>query len=192
VAIVRIPTFTAETAAALRQAAEEASHRSITRMIVDLRGTIGGEIADAAPAAALFTGKGTVAKVVSRRAVIAPLEAATERIWKGRTVILTDDATGGPSEVFAAAVHDRADGTTVGETTVGMAIVQRPVPTEAGGILYMTVGRYVSPSGAVLGGRGLSPDERVLVFPGESDAKDPILTRGLEVVRGASLSRHAA
>jgi len=66
------------------------------------------------------------------------------------------------------------------------------VPTEAGGILYMTVGRYVSPSGAVLGGRGLNPDERVLVFPGESDAKDPILTRGLEVVRGASLSRHAA
>ncbi|HKD12563.1 MAG TPA: S41 family peptidase [Thermoanaerobaculia bacterium] len=192
VAIVRIPTFSEETAAALRQAAEEASRRSITRMIVDLRGTIGGEIAEAAPAAAVFTGKGTVAKVVSRRAMIAPLEAGTERIWKGRTVILTDDATGGPAEVFAAAVHDRADGTTVGETTVGMAIVQRPVPTEAGGILYMTVGRYVSPSGAVLGGRGLNPDEKVLVFPGESDAKDPILTRGLEVVRGASLSRHAA
>ncbi len=29
----------------------------------------------------------------------------------------------------------------------------------------MTVGRYVSPSGQVLGGKGLTPDERVLVLP---------------------------
>ncbi len=192
VAIVRIPTFTPESAGALRQAADEANRRSITRMIVDLRGTIGGEIAQAGPAAAVFTGKGPVAKVVSRKVVLAPLEASGERAWKGRTVILTDDATGGPAEVFAAAVHDRAEGTTVGEATVGMAIVQRPVATEAGGTLYMTVGRYVSPSGAVLGGKGLAPDERVLVFPGEAESKDPILTRGLEVVRGASPSRRAA
>ena len=48
----------------------------------------------------------------------------------------------------------------------------------------MTVGRYVSPSGQVLGGKGLSPDERVIVFPGESGDRDAILERGLEVARG--------
>jgi hypothetical protein len=56
----------------------------------------------------------------------------------------------------------------------------------------MTVGRYVSPSGQVLGGKGLVPDERVLVVPGEPGASDPILDRGLELVRGDSVARKAA
>ena len=77
-------------------------------------------------------------------------------------MVLTDDATGGAAEVFAAALHDRADATTVGETTVGMAIVQRQVPTQSGGSLFMTVGRYLSPSGTPLGGKGLAPDGSLL------------------------------
>jgi len=192
VAIVRIPSFTRTTAEALRQAVEEANRRSISRIILDLRGSIGGEIADAGPSAAIFTGKGMIAKVVSRRVTLAPLEATGERLWKGRTIVLTDEATGGPSEIFAAALHDRADAVTVGEATVGMAIVQRPIPTESGGTIYMTVARYLSPSGTPLAGRGLAPDERVIVFPGEAESKDPILTRGLEVARGASPVRRAA
>ena len=81
---------------------------------------------------------------------------------------------------------------TVGETTVGMAVLQRPVPTQSGGTLVMTVGRYVSPSGSVLAGKGLVPDDRVLVFPGDTGAKDSILERGLEVARGARPGRRAA
>jgi carboxyl-terminal processing protease len=111
--------------------------------------------------------------------------------------VLTDDATGGAAEIFAAALHDRAQAVTVGETTVGMAIVQRAVTTESGGTLYMTVARYVSPSGTPLAGRGLSPDDRVVVFAdqsagGKSPAGDPILDRGLEVARGAVPRRRAA
>jgi carboxyl-terminal processing protease len=192
VAIVRIPSFTRETADAVRQALEEVNRRSISRVILDLRGSIGGEIADAGPSAALFTGKGPIAKVVSRKATLPSLEVTGERLWKGRTVILTDDATGGPSEVFAAALHDRAEGITVGEATVGMAIVQRPIPTESGGTLYMTVARYLSPSGTPLAGHGLAPDDRVIVFPGEAEGKDLILTRGLEIARGAAPAKRAA
>jgi carboxyl-terminal processing protease len=159
---------------------------------VDVRGAIGGEISDAVPAVSLFAGKGIVAKVVARKVALPPLESTGERLWKGRTVVLTDDSTGGAAEVFAAALHDRADATTVGETTVGMAIVQRQVPTQSGGSLYMTVGRYLSPSGTPLGGKGLAPDDRVIVFPGEPGAKDAILERGLEVARGATPARRAA
>ena len=192
VAIVRIPAFTQATGEALRQAIEEANRRSISRMIVDLRGTISGEIALVTPSASFFVGKGLIAKVVSRKAQLPPLEGSGERLWKGKTVVLTDDATGGAAEVFAAALHDRAEAMTVGEATVGMAIIQRLVPTESGGTLYMTVGRYVSPSGSMVGGKGLIPDDRVIVFPGEGEAKDPILNRGLELVRGSEKSRRAA
>jgi C-terminal processing protease CtpA/Prc len=133
-----------------------------------------------------------VARAVSRRVTLPPLESAGERLWKGRTVVLMDDATGGAAEVFAAALHDRAEATTVGETTVGMAIVQKAVPTQLGGTLYMTVGRYISPSGTQLAGKGVAPDDRVIVFPGETGGKDAILERGLEVARGTTPARRAA
>ena len=176
----------------MRKELDEASRRSINSVVLDLRGSIGGEIADAAPAAALFVGKGPIATVVSRKATEKPLEATGDPVWKGKVVLLIDDSTAGAAEVFAAALHDRVKAPTVGETTVGMAIIQKNVPTEEGGNLFMTVGRYVSPSGQVLGGKGLSPDERVIVIPGEGGDRDAILERGLEVARGETAARKAA
>jgi len=189
--IVKIPVFTASTGEALRKAIDEAGRRSIDRLVLDLRGSIGGDVADVAPSATLFVGRGPIARIVSRKVPLKPLEATGERIWKGRTVLLTDEATGGPAEVFVAALKDRANATTVGTATAGMAIVQRLVPTGSGGSLFMTVGRYQSPSGTILGGKGLSPDERVITFPGDTESHDPILERGLEVAR-RGVARRAA
>jgi carboxyl-terminal processing protease len=191
--IVRVPAFTPGTAEDLRKAIDEARQRSVSKLVLDVRGAIGGEVENAAAAAAPFVGKGPVARMVSRKLTVAPVEAAGERLWNGQTVVLIDDATAGAAEVFAAALHDRAAATTVGESTVGMAVVQRQVPTPSGGMLWMTVGRYVSPSGTQLGGRGLSPDERVLVLPGDGPGdKDPILERGLEIARNPASARKAA
>jgi hypothetical protein len=50
----------------------------------------------------------------------------------------------------------------------------------------------VSPSGQVLGGKGLTPDDRVIVLPGESGDRDLILERGLELVRGSAPAQKAA
>lgn len=191
VAIVKIPSFDANTAAAVRKELEEAQRRNITRAILDLRGSIGGEIEQAAPVASLFLSKGPVASVVTRKAAIKPLEATGNPVWSGRVVVLMDDSTAGPAEILAGALRDRGHATTVGETTVGMAIVQRSVPTHEGGTLYMTIGRYVTPSGQVLGGKGLTPDERVIVFPGETGDRDTILERGLEIVRGEAAQKAA-
>jgi C-terminal processing protease CtpA/Prc len=133
-----------------------------------------------------------VARLVSRKLESKPLEATAEKIWNGRTIVLVDDATGGAPEVFAAALRDRAGAVTVGQPTVGMAIQQRLVPTESGGSLFLTIGRYVSPSGTPLGSRGLTPDERVVTYPGDSSSRDAILERGLELAREGATARRAA
>ena len=191
VAIIKIPSFDAGTAAAVRKELEEAQRRSISRVVLDLRGSIGGDIEQAAPVASLFLAKGPVATVMTRKAVLKPLEASGNPVWNGKVVVLMDDSTAGPAEVLAGALRDRGHATTVGETTVGMAIVQRSVPTREGGTLYMTIGRYVTPGGQVLGGKGLTPDERVVVFPGETGDRDLILEKGLEIAR-ADAERKAA
>lgn len=192
VAVIKIPAFNAAALAAVRKDLEEAKRLQITKVIVDLRGSIGGDITDAVPLAALFVGKGPVATVVARKVATRPLESQSDAVWTGKTVVLMDDSTAGPAEVFAAALHDRAKAPTIGETTVGMAIIQKAVPTSEGGSLYMTVGRYVSPSGQILGGKGLSPDERIVVFPGENPDHDRILDRGLELIRAETPAAKAA
>ena len=197
VGIIRLPAITPATAAQLREAIGEAGKRSVSKLIVDVRGAIGGDVDNAAAAAGPFVGKGSIARVVSRKVVVAPVDAAGEKVWTGQTIVLIDDSTAGAAEVFAAALHDRAPATTVGEATVGMAVVQRQVPTASGGTLWMTVGRYVSPAGTPLGGKGLSPDERVLVLPGEGAGekdkdRDPILERGLEIARNPASIRKTA
>ena len=192
VAIIKIPAFTPTTAAAVKKELDEASRRGLSAVILDLRGSIGSDPAAAAPVASLFVGKGPIATVATRKITAKPLDSTEEPVWKGRVVVLMDDSTAGPSEILAAALRDRVKARTVGETTVGMAIIQRGIPTEEGGTLYMTVGRYVSPSGQTLGGKGLAPDERVIVFPGETREKDQILERGLEVIRASSPERKAA
>jgi len=60
VAILKIPSFTPATAAALKKELEEASRRGISAVILDLRGSIGGEPAEATPVAALFRKEGRV------------------------------------------------------------------------------------------------------------------------------------
>jgi carboxyl-terminal processing protease len=191
VAIVKIPAFTPATAAAVKKELDEATRRGLSGVILDLRGSIGGDPSDAAPVASLFVGKGPIATVAARKIAGKALEGTADAVWKGRVVVLMDDSTAGASEIVAAALRDRVKARTVGETTVGMAIIQQGIPTEEGGTLFMTVGRYVSPSGQALGGKGLAPDERVIVFPGETRENDAILERGLEVIR-ASSERKAA
>src|SRR5207244_13593382 len=94
----------------LRRAMEEANGRGVSRLVLALRGTIGGDLAAAVTRASLFVGKGLVARGVSRRVTLPALEATGERLWKGRTVVLIDDATGGAAEAFPAPLHDRGEG----------------------------------------------------------------------------------
>lgn len=192
VLVATVPAITASTPADLRKAIEEAKTRGAKAIVLDLRGAIGGEMENAAASAGLFAGKGTVARLVSRKLESKPLESTAEKIWNGRTIVLVDDSTGGAPEVFAAALRDRAGAVTVGQATVGMAIQQRLVPTESGGSLFLTIGRYVSPSGTPLGSRGLTPDERVVTYPGDAASRDAILERGLELAREGATARRAA
>src|SRR5262249_44083299 len=127
-----------------------------------------------------------------------PRGAPRHRFGPGGTVALPRDRPAAPAEVFAAALHDRAEATTVGEPTVGMAILQRLVPTESGGSLFMTVARYVSPNGTMLGGKGLQPDDRVLATQGGDpeaegrESRDAIREGGLELVRNPRATRRVA
>ncbi|HET7452593.1 MAG TPA: S41 family peptidase, partial [Thermoanaerobaculia bacterium] len=182
--VIRIPYFTAGTAAAVEKALRGAS--GAPAVIVDVRASAGGDVEEAVRTASLFVPSGPVTKLSGKK--IPSRDYATEgsRAWSGRTIVLVDSGSAGPPEIFAGALHDRADAELVGEPTAGMGIVQRLLPMSSGGALYLTVGEYVSPSGTELTGKGLRPTARVDIFPDDSGpSNDVILKKALEIAHGA-------
>ena len=183
VPVLRVPYFQAGAAAAIRQALEAIHDRTAT-LIVDIRDSAGGDAEEAVRAASLFVEPGAVAKLSGKKIPEKAFSSTTAPIWKGRTIVLVDAGTGGAPEIFAGALHDRNHSELVGESTAGMAIVQRLLPMSSGGALYMTVGEYVTPSGTELAGKGLKPTTRVDLFPGDGAVgADPVLKKALEIAR---------
>ena len=146
--MVTIPSFTRATADRLRKAVRGQPARDPANRL-----TCGERSANPGAPAASLHGKGTHRQSgLAKSHACAPGGAA--KLWTGRTVVLMDDATGGAAGPAAA---PRPREATTGEGTVGMAIVQRLVPTQSGGTLFMTVGRYIKPSAPLWEERGSRP-----------------------------------
>jgi carboxyl-terminal processing protease len=113
--------------------------------------------------------------------------------------VLVDNGTAGAGEIVAGAILDAGRGDLVGEPTFGRAAVQKTVALPEGG-LVLTTGKYTTPKGTVIHGRGLSPsvavgrsqdDEGEATTPA-SAAKDPQLDKALELLRDAAAAKKAA
>jgi len=183
--IVRIPYFQAGVAAAVKRELEALPPGTST-VIVDVRDSAGGDVEEAVRTASLFIPAGDVTKISGKKMPARTFSTSAARAWKGKTIVLIDSGSGGPPEVFAGALHDRAGSDLIGEPTAGMAIVQKLIPMSSGGALYMTVGEYVTPGGTELTGRALRPTIRVDLFPDEKSQGDPVIRRAVEVARGSA------
>jgi carboxyl-terminal processing protease len=193
VAVVKIPYFAAGTADAVRKELEQADHRGASGVILDLRDDPGGSEQEAVRTASLFVSKGPLARLVGRRGPNQTFEASGETSWTGKAAVLVNDGTAGAPEILAGALHDRLGIKLVGQTTAGRAIVQKFVAAPSGGGVEITISRFETPDGHALDGKGLKPDERVDIFPEDTaSGADPILERGLDLIRGTDSTRQAA
>lgn len=189
--VVRIPDFEPGSASALKK--EIGSLSGESQVILDVRGCVRGDYAEAITAASFFIPSGDVTFTSRKKEKVETFTTSASRIWKGKTVVLTDGGTAGPAEVFAGALHDRGAAQLVGEPTAGMGIVQKMIPTSSGGALYLTVAAYHSPSAVALTGKGLAPDTRVDIFPGDTaGGNDPILNRAIESLGSPAAKKTAA
>lgn len=188
---VRIPSFgAADTTEALRNQVGELAKQGATRLVLDVRQTSEGELANGLAAAGLFVPPGaTVAMKTTREVPKAPVKNSTP----GETialpaVVLTDFGTAGPGELFAAALAGNDRAKIVGEHTVGRVGVQKLVKLPQGYGIWLTYSTFATPKGEVIHEKGLPPTVAVdvpelefgkLPDPG---AKDLILDKAIEVL----------
>jgi len=128
--------------------------------ILDVRDNPGGVVDEAVAVADLFLSEGVI--VSTRGRVADENDERTARPgsrWESLpVVVLVNGYTASSAEVLAAALHDNARATLIGEQTFGKGTVQRLVELLDGSALRLTVSRLYTPAGEPIQGNGIVPD----------------------------------
>jgi carboxyl-terminal processing protease len=188
---VRIPVFTADTAAQVRREAGELAGKGAKALLVDLRRTAEGNIDHGVATAKLFVPSGTITAKAGRAAKDSkegPRETITAGAGDGSITLpvqlLMSAGTSGAAEVFAAALKGNRRADLIGEHTIGRAAAQRLVKLPEGRGLWLTYARYQTPSGESIHGTGLKPDVPVdepdVEFGAALPQSDPMLDAALQ------------
>lgn len=191
---LRIPVFTATTAADVRRQAGELSGKGAKALVIDLRRTAEGTIDDGIATAKLFVKAGTITRRTGRKpAAGAAATGETFAAAAGDGTIglpvqlLMSAGTSGAAEVFAAALKGNKRADLIGEHTIGRAAAQRLVKLPEGRGLWLTYARYSTPAGDPIHGTGLKPDvpfdEPDVEFGAALPQSDPMLDAALQHTR---------
>lgn len=149
-------------------------------IVLDLRGNPGGLLDEAVEVASAFLDGGPVVSYEQRDAPDHTLYAIGDGNTTTPVVVLVDGGTASAAEVVAAALQDRSRAVVIGSRTYGKGSVQEPSVLPDGSAIEFTIGRYLTPAGRLIDGRGVEPD--VLVDP--AAAPEVAEARALEVLRG--------
>jgi carboxyl-terminal processing protease len=161
-----------------------------TRLVLDLRGNPGGSVDAAVGVASLFLPRFAV--VFRTRGRSGDLEHSYATRVDGRfrdlpLIVLVDANSASAAEALAASLQDHDRALVVGQRTFGKALLQRPFVLVSGDVVWLTVGRVLSPSGRVIQRpyAGLAADAyRAMAGQGPSDTLVRFHTDAGRAVRG--------
>lgn len=157
---IKVPILATGVAESVSKSVAEATKSGAQRIILDLRGSAGGDLKEGVAVANLFLKSGTIAKVIGRKdKVLSVFDAKPEAaITDLPLAVIIDRTTAGASEVVAGAILENKRGEIIGERTVfGMGAEQELFPLDDGSALLLTTARYAAPSGKVFMAEGVSP-----------------------------------
>lgn len=157
---LRIPMLT-------RDLVDEAS-RSLPQLlqssglILDLRAVSAGSIESMIQLGQWFLGAGSMGGIVSREgAYQLPYRTDAIAAYQRPIVVVVDSMTYGFAEILVLLLSEYKRATIVGTQSAGGYEVDRQAELPSGGVLHVTIGRYVSPRGKLLPQEGLGVDFEV-------------------------------
>jgi carboxyl-terminal processing protease len=155
---VRVAAFGKRAAEQVRTQVAALTKTGASKLIIDVRNSATGDLAEGVAVARLFVPSGTLATRDSRATGQQKIEAA-----KGDgsitlpVEVLVDTGSSGPAEIFAAALAGNKRADLIGEHTIGRAGTQELVKLPDASGLWITSSRYLAPGGTSIQGKGLEP-----------------------------------
>lgn len=150
VGYVDVEVFSDSTQQEVASTIDSLMAQGMTSLILDLRGNLGGLLAQGVGVADLFLDAGkTIVRIRGRiPEANATFADETPQRWPSLPlVVLVDEGSASASEIVAGALQDHDRALLVGRTTFGKGSAQSLYPIASGGALKLTTARWFTPSG---------------------------------------------
>ena len=142
--------FTDNVSGDVRNAYFKLKKQGMKRLVLDLRGNVGGLMNEAISIVSLFVPKGSLVVSSKGNANVPRQEfrTTTEPIdTEIPIIVLVDSGTASSSEIVSGAFQDLDRATIMGRRTYGKGLVQSVRPLPYNGQLKVTTAKYYTPSG---------------------------------------------
>ncbi|HXC70546.1 MAG TPA: S41 family peptidase [Pyrinomonadaceae bacterium] len=149
VGVLRINSFTDGEATEVRARLQDLMKQGAQKIVIDLRDTAGGSLAEAVAVANLFIKDGVLAETVGREGKALKTFTADPKatLFAGPVVALINTGTAGAAEVVASALLERNRGQVVGEKSFGAGTEQQLFTLRGGDGLLLTTIKWASAGG---------------------------------------------
>lgn len=170
--------------ALLKKIQEEVLPKSSRGVILDLRNNPGGYLTEAVEIGEIFLKKGE--KVFSTEYKNKTNEYISSKNGvlreMNKIIVLQNAGTASASEILISALKDYGRVRIIGETSHGKGVVQNLAQYNNGGILKVTIAKWISPHGTWLDGKGIIPDIKVAspTLEQKKQQIDPQLERAVQ------------
>lgn len=164
VGYIKVPILNKGQSETVESAIKDVVKKGAKSIVLDMRGSAGGDLKEGITVADFFIKSGMIAKSIGRKdKVLATYEARPENdLTELPVAVIIDRTTAGAAEVVAAAIMENQRGEVIGERTLfGMGSEQELFPLDDGSALLLTTARYSAPSGKVFMTDGVTPTVEV-------------------------------
>jgi carboxyl-terminal processing protease len=160
VGYIKLTEFNSEAVPAMEAALhqlEEQDH--VNRLVLDLRGNLGGGFQFALNIGGMFMDHDMVTAIAKHEEkTVFHTSHSSGILSKKPLIVLTDALSASASEVLAAGLHDNCRAILSGTKTFGKGKIQAVFGLSNGEGMTMTVAQYMSPKGSFIQDRGIQPD----------------------------------
>ena len=149
IGILRINSFTDGESTEIKTRLQDLLKQGAQKIVIDMRDTAGGSLAEAVSVANLFIKDGVLAQTIGREGKALKTFTADPKatLFTGPVVALIDNGTAGAAEVVAAAISERNRGQIVGEKSFGAGTEQQLFSLRGGDGLLLTTVKWASANG---------------------------------------------
>lgn len=146
---IRVRSFGNTTYNEFVGALAELESQGFNRLVIDLRGNLGGYMETAIMMANEFLPKGRlVVYTEGRHSPRSEYKSDGNGAYQHMPLaVLVDESSASASEIFAGAMQDNDRAQIIGRRTFGKGLVQQPVNFRDGSLVRLTTARYYTPSG---------------------------------------------
>jgi len=159
ISYIDISSFSENTNDELNTGLQTLDLKNSAGIILDLRDNPGGLVSDVVDVASHFIKTGVIVTLVDNEGHRFSQSVHPNGVYTDLPmVVLVNQYTASASEVLSGALQDYHRAVIAGNTTLGKGSYDAFFPLSDGSAIYLTIGRWLTPDGREIEGKGITPD----------------------------------